>query len=151
MGIFVLFLDNYMEWLNNESIKTILQVSGVSGILAFSIFGLIKVFAGQFAKKDDKFNESITSTTNQFMQFIERERIQHNSVIHESVKALTLIQQELNKNSSLYQKQIEVMDKLSENITKLEHRSEMHYAEIKSQQAEIMMALGKMLQRMANN
>ena len=137
-----------MDWLNGEILKQVLQVSGVSGLLAFSLFGLIKVFSTAFAKKDEKFADTIASTNNQFMQFIERERVQHNAVTQKSIEALTMIQQELGKNNSLHSKQMELIDKLSDNIAKLEHRSEMHYAEIKAQQAELMMSIGKMMQRL---
>jgi hypothetical protein len=139
-----------MDLLNNETIKTIIQVSGVSGILALSIFGLIKVFASQFAKKDDKFNESITHTTNQFMQFIEKERIQYTEFVRESVKALAMIQQEISKCSSLSEKYIEAMQQMLNSMEELESRNEMRYADLKSQQAEIMLAMSKIMQRIMN-
>ena len=139
-----------MDLLNNETIKTIIQISGVSGVLALCIFGLIKIFASQFAKKDDKFNESIINTTNQFMQFIEKERIQHTTFMHESIKSLTMIQQEISKCSSLNEKYLEAMQQMLDGMARLESRNEMHYADLKSQQAEIMLALGKIMQRIMN-
>lgn len=136
-----------MEWVSTETLRQILQIGGVSGMLVFALYGMIKTFSNTFAKKDEKFADIIAANNNQFMQFIERERIQHNAVTQKSIEALTMIQQELSKKSALYQKHIEVIDKLSENISKLEHRAEMHYAEIKAQQAELMMSIGKMMQR----
>jgi hypothetical protein len=139
-----------MDLLNNETIKTIIQVSGVSGILSLCIFGLIKIFASQFAKKDDKFNESIINTTNQFMQFIEKEHIQYTEFFRESVKSLAMIQQEISKCSNLNEKYIEVMQQMLDGMARLETRNEMHYADLKSQQAEIMLALSKIMQRIIN-
>jgi hypothetical protein len=140
-----------MEWLNTETISKILQASGVTGLLAFSLFGLIKVFSTAFAKKDEKFAEVLANNNNQFMQFIERERIQHNVITQETIRTLTLIQQELSKNTDIMRKQVELMDRLSENINKLEHRTEMYYAEIKSEQAELMLTISKMMQKLFNN
>ncbi len=136
-----------MDWINTEVLKQVLQVSGVSGLLVFSIFGLIKVFSNAFAKKDEKFVDVIASINNQFMQFIERERIQHNSVMQKNIEALTLIQQELCKSNSFHTKQMELIEKLLDNIAKLERSSQMNYAEIKAQQSDLLLSISEMVQK----
>ncbi|MCS7028118.1 MAG: hypothetical protein NZ519_05075 [Bacteroidia bacterium] len=133
-----------MDWVNTETLKNVLQVSGVSGLLAFSLFGLIKVFSAAFAKKDERFIESITNTNNQFMQFIERERLQHNTITQKMIETLVIIQQELNNNIELYKKQITVIDKLVETVSNLEHRTEVYFSEVKAQHEELKMQI-KML------
>lgn len=105
-----------MEWVSTEVLRQVLEIGGVSGMLVFALYGMIKTFTNTFAKKDEKFADIIAANNNQFMQFIERERLENNTAMQKCLGALTSIQQEINKNSLLFQKNIKAIRKLSDKM-----------------------------------
>lgn len=119
-----------MEWVSTEVLRQVLEIGGVSGMLVFALYGMIKTFTNTFAKKDEKFADIIAANNNQFMQFIERERLENNTTMQKFLDALTNIQQGINKNSLLFQKNIKAIRKISDKMEAMNNDIKTRMSEI---------------------
>jgi hypothetical protein len=122
-----------MDIFTPELLSTALKYSGVSGILVFMVFWLVR-----------KFGNTLASVTSQFMVFIKEERTEQNQITKENIAAMLVIRQEMAESTNIAKEHLKLITQLSHNIASLERQTNALFAQIQVQHAELLINIAKL-------